>query len=340
MHVIRPIRQEDFEGYAQFAFAARLGMASMPKNRELLQKNIESSLRAFSTNDLALENKFYLFVLEDMTTKEIGGASGIYSQVGVDSPYYYYREEIEYPLPYKNFPIPKEMRTLKAIKITHGPSEICSLYLFPSFRKEGLGRLLSLSRFLFIAAFPSSFQATVIAEMRGFIDKNNHTPFWEHLGRYFLDFDYAEVQHIKDTDKEFIPHILPQYPIYVDLLPKEAQNMIGNVHENTRPALKILEQEGFEITKDYDIFDAGPVIRAEKNSIRMIKSSAKKVITAITTQPLESTKYIISNGKKSFRACYSFLKELDEGVILPVETAEALFLQVGDYVTFAPAFPS
>lgn len=337
MHVIRPIKQDDFETYVQFAFAARLGMSSMPKNQELLQNNIKSSLAAFSSNNLVSENHLYLFVLEDLATKEIGGTCGIYSQIGVDFPYYYYREETLYPKSYESFPIPKEIRILKTIEITRGPSEICSLYLFPSFRKEGLGRLLSLSRFLFIAAFPTCFQETVIAEMRGFIDKNNYTPFWEFLGRHFLNYDYSEVQHIKETDKQFIPYILPQYPIYIDLLPKEAQNMIGNVHENTHPALRILEQEGFKMSQDYDIFDAGPVIKSDKHSIRTIKASSKKKVVQIVNQPITSIKYIVSNGKKAFRACYSFLKDSDEGVILPVETAEALLLEKGDFIIFAPA---
>ncbi|MFN3589050.1 MAG: arginine N-succinyltransferase, partial [Spirosomataceae bacterium] len=37
--------------------------------------------------------------------------------------------------------------------------------------------------------------------------------------------------------KVFIAELMPKYPIYVSLLSKEAQAVIGKVHEKTRPAL-------------------------------------------------------------------------------------------------------
>jgi arginine N-succinyltransferase len=339
MYVIRPITLDDFETYAKFAFAARLGMASMPKNREELKKNIQSSLNAFSFSSNSSENRFYLFVLENVATKEIGGTCGIFTKIGVDPVYYYYRGENLHQKPYNQLPIPQEMKILKAVALTEGLTEICSLYLALQFRKEGLGRLLSLSRFLFMASFPENFNDTIIAEMRGFIDQNNKTPFWDHLGRHFLDLDYAEVQHIKDYGRQFIPYVLPQYPIYVDMLPEEAKNMIGRVHENTRPALKILEQEGFVMTQDYDVFDGGPVIKANKNSIRTIKECVRNFVSGMTSQPIESEKYIVSNGKLSFRCCYSNLSMTkDQGVVIPKETADALLLQEGDPISFSLPF--
>ena len=38
--------------------------------------------------------------------------------------------------------------------------------------------------------------------------------------------------------KGFIADLMPKLPIYVNLLSKEAQAVIGEVHDNTRPALK------------------------------------------------------------------------------------------------------
>lgn len=337
MHIIRPIRQDDAEAYAKFAFAAHLGMSNLPKNTESLHKNIQASLAAFASQGTSDRNWFYLFVIEDLATKEIGGICGIYSQIGIDYPYYYYREETLTPKPYKELPIKSPLRILKPVKINQGPSEICSLYLAPPFRKEGLGRLLSLSRFLFIAAFSSRFQESILAEMRGCIDQNNYTPFWEYLGRRFLDVDYAKAQHIRNTDKNFIPYILPEYPIYVDLLPKEAQEMIGKVYENTVPALKMLEKEGFKLKKDYDVFDAGPVVQAQTKAIRTIQATSKGILKDIAKEPLPSNKYIVANGKLDFRACFSFLKHSGEDVWIPAETAEALSLQKGDGIHFATA---
>lgn len=329
MHVIRPIKQDDFETYCQFSFAARLGMSSMPKNRELLQKNIQTSLEAFKT-----AGSLYLFVLENAASKVIEGTCGIYSQVGIEHPYYYYREEIEELQPYNGLPIPRQMRLLKPIEIKAGPSEICSLYLSPASRKGGLGKLLSLSRFLFIAAFPERFQEEIIAEMRGWID-NKTTPFWEHLGHHFLNLTYEEVQKLKETDKNFIPYILPKHPIYIDLLPKEARDLIGKVHENTRPALKMLDREGFLHQKDYDVFDAGPIVKASRDKIRTIRLSSKLQVKEVASH-IDSQLHLLSNVKLTFRSCASTLKFVENGIAIPAATAEALQVERGDFVIYAP----
>ena len=56
---------------------------------------------------------------------------------------------------------------------------------------------------------------------------------------------------------------MPKYPIYVNLLSKEAQQVINKVHDKTVPALRLLEAEGFARRKGYvDIFDAGPTVEA------------------------------------------------------------------------------
>jgi arginine N-succinyltransferase len=341
MYIIRPIGFDDFGPYCHMAFKSHLAMTSMPKNEELLKNNIFSSLDAFSSSGSSLKNKFYLFVLENFETKEIGGTSGIYSQVGIDTPYYHYRKEVLHQQGYEDLPIKNELPILKAVAITNGPSEVCSLYISPHFRKEGLGRLLSLSRFLFIACFLEKFHEILIAQMRGCVDQDNVTAFWDNLGRHFIDLSYAKVQQIKATNPKFLPHILPKNPIYIDLLPKEVQALIGKVHDNTRPALKILQEEGFEMTQDYDVFDGGPIIKATTKSIRAIKDYSKKFVESITNQLIDSEKYIVSNSKLAFRCCYSSLSfTKDSGITIPQITADALALKIGDPIQFVLAYPT
>src|ERR1700758_2443499 len=99
MHIIRPIKQEDYNAYVKLALTARLGMSNLPKNKDLLQKNIQLSLEAFAENFDPRKNQLYLFVIENLSTKEVGGTCGIYSQIGIDYPYYYYHEEELHPKP-------------------------------------------------------------------------------------------------------------------------------------------------------------------------------------------------------------------------------------------------
>ena len=45
--------------------------------------------------------------------------------------------------------------------------------------------------------------------------------------------------------KQFIEEMMPQYPIYLDLLAEEVREGIGQVHEETVPAIAMLKNEGF-----------------------------------------------------------------------------------------------
>src|SRR5690606_40386071 len=73
--------------------------------------------------------------------------------------------------------------------------------------------------------------------------------------------------------------LMPKLPIYVKLLPKEAQEVIGQVHENTRPALAMLQSEGFRFRGYVDIFDAGPTVESEIENIRSVRESKRLPVT-------------------------------------------------------------
>ncbi len=338
MYIIRPIQMSDYQAYIDLAFMAKLGMLSLPKNRDQLKKNTEISLKAFSEPVHKRDNAFYLFVLENIETQEIGGVCGIYAQIGTEAPRYCYHLEKVEVKPFEDIPLIQQIRLLKPKAISHGPSEICSLYLAPSFRKEGLGKLLSLSRFLFIAHFPDLFENEIIAEMRGYVNRDNSNPFWENVGRKFLNISYPELIQMEHQGLSFIPHILPEYPLYLDLLPKEAQEVVGKVHENTQPALMILQNQGFQPCGLYDIFDAGPIVRAEKNHILSITESRNAVIGSTTQDLIDSPPYIISNNKLNFRACISPIKFItSEKVIVPFKTAQALDLTPGNSLRYIAA---
>ena len=80
----------------------------------------------------------------------------------------------------------QDVETLHLEKIHDGPTEIGSLFLLPEYRGQKRGRLLSLSRFAFMAAHPKRFAEDVIAEMRGVMSEDGQCPFWEAIGKHFF----------------------------------------------------------------------------------------------------------------------------------------------------------
>jgi arginine N-succinyltransferase len=129
-------------------------------------------------------------------------------------------------------------------------------------------------------AIPQLFGKTVVAEMRGVSDADGRSPFWEGLGRHFFSIDFAEADYLTGVgQKAFVAELMPKHPVYVDFLPADAQAVIGKTHDNTRPAVAMLESEGFRYEGYVDIFDAGPTVQAYTSEIRAVKESRTVAVT-------------------------------------------------------------
>ncbi|MCE5316310.1 MAG: arginine N-succinyltransferase [Parachlamydia sp.] len=335
MHVIRPIRHTDFEAFVHMAQSASIGITNLPKNPDLLKKKLEDSLKAFAEERSTPSPDCYLFVLEHPETG-VGGVAGLFSQTAVKVPEFFFMIE-KISLPRFHPAVPAEMPLLLPVIEQNGPSEICSLFLAHNARKAGLGRLLSLSRFLFMAAFPQRFQETVTALMRGYFDAEGRSPFWEGVGRKFLDVDFLTLLRLREGSDEFVRNILPKYPMYAPLLSSEAQAAIGRVHPNTLPALTMLQHEGFIETGQIDFFDAGPRIKATSRNIRTVRESRVATVRAIVPS-FQGEFYLICNSRLDFRAIIAPLILQDEGITqgitLGSDAAEALMVKTGDTIRY------
>ncbi len=343
MLVIRPVRMSDLDQLVELAFMTSFGLTSLPKDRELLRKRIAASQRTFANLPESPGGETYLLVMEDTAANLIAGVCGVASKVGGFEPFYAY--QIKRALSEsKVLNVRKTIETLHLVEEHNGPCEIGSLFLRPSHRRGGLGRFLSLSRFLMLAEHPQRFDPTVIAEMRGVIDERGHSDFWDALGRHFFDIDFPDADYLSLVNKKFIAELMPRYPIYVALLPREAQAVIGQVHDRTRPALQLLMSEGFEKSDLVDIFEAGPMVRCPLANIRTVRESIKATVGALLepAEPAPDTPgpHIISNARDDYRACLGKVEARGEGeVALGRDVAEALGVSAGDPVRYAPLRP-
>lgn len=342
MLVMRPMQEGDLDALETFAFSAYTGITSLPRNRQLLEERIASSVSAISENVSEPGGQCYYFILEDTLHQSFAGVSGIYGRSGYEEPLHFYR--ISSRLRENQFlPKPTQVHLLEHVEYQPGPTEICSLYLMPDYRKGGLGRLLSLSRFLFIALHPSRFTDTVIAQMRGVIHKHHYSPFWEYVGRPFANIEFREAMRRLSTEgRQLIADCLPSYPIYVELLHPEARAVIGKPHHNTRPALNLLQKEGFRWDHEVDIFDAGPKISADTQSIRSIREIRRGTVVKILDKEPLSQRFLISNtALEEFRVCFGHIKvgQKPDELMLGKEVAEALKIDSGSPIQYVSPFP-
>lgn len=329
MIIIRPITKQDRDKYVKCSSNATIGIRNLPKNLENLEETIFRSEQSFAKSITKPGKEEYYFVLEDLSTGRIAGTCGILASLNPKHTCNFVITSLEskltHPAAIKKIPI------LQRSKRSMNASEVCSLYLEPSYRHSGLGRLLSLSRFLFIASHRKRFKPKILAEMRGYIDEKQNSPFWEAIGRHFCNLSFSELMGQIVENKIDIQNIMPHGPIYISLLPREAQEVIGKTHELTKPALNMLLNEGFVVTDEIDAFEAGPMLAANTAKIRTIKDSHLVRVEVVKDVGNEN-RHILANTRTDFRACYGELELKGNTGLINDATAEALKVKNGQLI--------
>ncbi|MFQ6372574.1 arginine N-succinyltransferase [Shewanella sp. YIC-542] len=334
MLIIRPICQSDFTALRYIAEASGHGFTSLPVNDDVLAAKIRRAENSFNKTVSQPYDESYLFVMEDTTTGDVVGTCGIEGAVGMEDAFYHYRlgTEVYHSA---QIGVRNEVETLTLCHDYTGAAELCTLFLRKDYRKSTNGRLLSRSRFLFLAQHPGRFGDTVIAEMRGVSDADGHSPFYGWLQQHFLGIDFVEADYLSGLgQKAFMAEMMPRSPVYVCLLPEAAQRVIGEVHTNTRPALSLLQAEGFRCRGYVDIFDGGPTVECRLPEIRAVRES-RLLRVAIGPMAASDEKYLVANTQVAdFRATAQPLAVTaqDEHITLSPELAQALKVDAGQQV--------
>ena len=230
-------------------------------------------------------------------------------------------------------------RLLQIVNEYHGVTEIGALYLTPEYRRGGLGKLLSRSRYLFLAEHPERFTDPVMAEMRGVIDDQGHSVFWDSLGRCFLHMDFSRADYLHYRGNfQIIVDLLPEYPVYTRLLPEDAQAVIGLTHPETVPALELLKREGFRFEGCINVFDGGPQLHVPRELIRSVRESETSTITRIVGR-CQGPAHLIANTRlQDYRVCQGALSRSgDDELEIESATASALEVGTGDRIRFVSA---
>jgi len=335
MLVVRMAMPADLDALMLLAKHVGPGMTTLKPDAQILEARIATACASFS-GALAPALRDYLFVMEDLATSRLIGVCAIKAAVGLREPFYNFRigalvhSSVE-------LNIFSRMETLYLSSDLSGSAELCSLFLHPDYRTANNGKLLSKSRFLFIAQFADQFPQTVIAEMRGFLRDDGVSPFWEHLGRHFFHMDFKTADDLcSQGKKSFIAELMPRHPLYVAYLPQEAQVVIGMVHVDTEPARHLLQQEGMFHSGYIDIFDAGPVLQARIADLRATRESGLKTVIGCAAQPhaMTTPELVATTTLEQFRVVLTDQSIMlsPGGMMLTALEAKALQCQPGEQV--------
>lgn len=331
---IRPVQPDDHADILSLAAIAGVGMSSLPQDAEVLEAKISRSVDSFASTDPGRIERSFLFVLEDPDVKKLVGTTGIVAHVGLSRPFYSYKLSTITQAS-AGLGIYSLQHVLHMVNDYTGATEIGSLFLLPEYRRDGIGRFLSRCRYLMIAEFAPLFSETLISEIRGVQGADGHSPFYDHLAGHFFQMDFKQADYIYATQgTQFIADLMPRYPIYTNLLAPEAQAVIGVPLEASRPAMQLLQTEGFRYEGYIDLFDAGPTMQAARRDIHTVRISRRAEVRRL--QAVTSAPQMICNTRLGdFKASTGHLEETEDGVILAPELADAIGVGIGDTVRYA-----
>lgn len=328
-YVMRPSRLDDFDALMELARRSGVGFTSLPIDEPLIRQKLQKSEEAFTGQIDNIHNGKYLMMMEHLETGEVVGCSAVKAGTGIDGPFFNYRI-ITLAQACTATNTRYDMDALVLTNEYVGFTEVGTLFLKKEHRGGGAGRLAAQSRYLLMACAPERFDERVLAELRGVVDDNGNTPFWDGLGRHFFRMSFQEADYLSaTTDNRFILNLMPKYPIYIDLLPDDAREVIGRCHNEGIGAFKLLEWEGFKFERTVDIFDGGPMMEARRDYIRTYRESRHVRVEAGDASG--ATGLIANDQLDAFRATLiegEFTS--DDVLVLPKKTLEVLDLKSGD----------
>src|SRR3546814_11875893 len=89
---------------------------------------------------------------------------------------------------------------------------------------------------------------------------------------------------------------MPKHPIYTALLSDDARAAIGQVHDSGKPALAMLEEEGFRYDGYIDIFDGGPAVSIRTEQLRTVREARKATLGGVMP-PGSGVPAIVASGR-------------------------------------------
>jgi len=328
---LRAARRSDLRAFYNLAKLTGGGFTNLPAEKSTLEAKLEQSAAGFERAGDTPGDDLYVFMLENVATKQIRGTCQVFGAVGTKQPFYSY---LISTLTQKSAELGKTFRnqTMTLTNDLEGASEVGGLFLHPHERAGGLGMLLARSRYLFIKSHRERFADTVLAELRGVMDEAGHSPFWDALGGRFFDLTFPQADEFNAIHgTQFIADLFPKSPIYVSMLPESAKAVIGQPHLSGKAALKMLEKEGFIWDGYVDIFDGGPTVTARTDAIRTIRKAVS--VRVADHEPEHGHSMLVSRGRlQDFVACYATVEIDGEEAAIDAAARKMLDVTVGDEI--------
>jgi arginine N-succinyltransferase len=336
MFVVRPVAASDGAALEALGSVATPAVHTLPRTRDSVAAVLERSIASFGAQPDMPSDESYFFVLES-EPGVLAGTAAILATAGTSGTFFSFRNDVLHQVS-RDLGISHSVHALTLCSDLTGCSQLSSFHLQSRRRAGTEAALLSRARLLFAATAPQRFSERFFASMAGVTDSAGRSPFWEALGRKFFNMDFLEAERMIEgaRNRTLIVELMPHYPVYVPLMPGEAQAALGQVHAEGELAFSLLSEEGFLADEYVDIFDGGPILQAHRNGLRSFSQSMRRTVSSrrvATGATLGS--YLVSNAREAgFRAVVAVCPapELSAEVMLDAAVKQGLDVVDGDPV--------
>lgn len=335
MYLVRPVEASDIPALESLATVVTPGVHTLPRTRATIERAVERSIASFKAQPDVPTEESYFFVLE-AADKSIAGTAAISATAGSSGTFFAFRNDVLNQVS-RDLNISHNVHALSLCSDLTSCSQLSSFYLRDRSGAGNEAALLSRARLLFAAIAPQRFSEKFFASMSGITDGNGRSPFWEALGRKFFQMDFLEAERMIEgaRNRTLIVELMPHYPVYVPLLPGEAQAAMGQVHAEGELPFQILTDEGFEPDEYIDIFDGGPILQAHKNALRSFSRSTARTVAARTNDDAEADTFLVATAREDrFRAIVTdcIVSDLSDVAVLDANAMRHLDVTAGDSV--------
>jgi arginine N-succinyltransferase len=338
MFVVRPVELADVGALETLAAVPMPGVHTLPRTRARLTESVERSIASFAAHVDIPSEESYMFVMEDLASGEIAGTAAVHASAGSNGTYFAFRNDVIQQVS-RDLNISHSVHALTLCSELTAYSQLSAFYVRQGDSAGIEAALLSRARLLYAVLAPHRFGDRFFVPLAGVTDSDGQSPFWNALGRKFFKMDFLDAERVIGgaRNRTLIVELMPHYPVYVPLLPGDAQAAMGQIQPGGQLAFKLLAAEGFEADEYIDIFDGGPILQAHKHALRSFAGSMMRRVATLDAAPAAPgalVDYAVASSEQQFRAIAVACPPAETGdtLCLPPEAQQALRVAPGENV--------
>ncbi|MDB5747682.1 MAG: arginine N-succinyltransferase, partial [Massilia sp.] len=230
MYVARPVEQRDIGALETLAAVMTPGVHTLPRTRDTIAAFVERSIASFAAQVDIPSEESYLFVLEDTATGDVVGTAAVHASAGSNGTYFAFRNDVIQQVS-RDLNICHSVHALTLCSELTACSQLAGFHLRDREHAGIEAALLSRARLLYAVMAPNRFGDRFFVPLAGVTDADGESAFWNALGRKFFKMDFLDAERVigGTRNRTMIVELMPHYPVYVPLLPGDAQAAMGQI---------------------------------------------------------------------------------------------------------------